>query len=806
MKRFTGKVLLLAGLFLAFSQVSLATDGGRTELSGPGEAEVIAGTGYEHTLFDSAEKKCQNCHNDLYDTWKKSMHAKSWVDPIFQVKYQDFLRLQASKIGAVGPTGEYKEGTIQKTGQVCIKCHAPTAYYSGDYKITLTEVGDQNTDPNAYAEAKASLEENLAGSSPPYNPANEATVVSMARTGKVYTVSYHIGNSHNREGINCAFCHSVETVRMMNDVDGDIGQYTLKGPIKMGPIGPVVRNAGETLFYSPDASDLDMNAFFALIGPEKYSDFSNTPKASHDYDLGKAADGRYTMKSIDTGCVTEKDGECTSGYYTGGPFYGPFGVTGLGNSRDDDLSDRAAQVKYDFQVAVDDAYGDKFESKHHFAAYGKALCLSCHQRSSLMLNPESADGGITVDPVTKEVTSDHQFLELCSTWTAMSDGVGNNFEDTPTSPKCQRCHMEPLEKVTDKDGNVKDAVVLHQWDQPDTLFTLADADLTHHFLPPSDGGTEGPVAEGYLNNHAFMGANKGDFGLVKIKTGFESGVNVKRPGKGNGKKGKNENKLAVNTYLLNKTAHMFPGAHPMRRVLTRVIVTDKDGNKLPFKEAKGKSRYENITNQLAVLPGNTIKDGFEEVEVEYNDDREIVIQGYKPDLAADEEYVNSQFMDQTLFDWVSPDGTVTGSSPVQTASGAWVIKGKTTAKLITDIEGGANHFTRIYGRETGMRAPDGSHVVRPGFDSNIATDNRLKPNEMEEYAIEYDTRGAAYPLTVKYKVYYLKKGGSGKFPECKDKTSQACEYGFLDTSLPASTLKKLAIWEVFDYEEEVTLD
>ena len=38
----------------------------------------------------------------------------------------------------------------------------------------------------------------------------------MARTGKVYTVSYHIGNGHNREGINCAFCHSVETVRMMN--------------------------------------------------------------------------------------------------------------------------------------------------------------------------------------------------------------------------------------------------------------------------------------------------------------------------------------------------------------------------------------------------------------------------------------------------------------------------------------------------------------------------------------------------------------------------------------------------------------
>ncbi|MGB5439728.1 MAG: multiheme c-type cytochrome, partial [Gammaproteobacteria bacterium] len=126
-----------AAFILAFSQAALATDGGRTTATGPGDdgIEVIAGTGYTHTVFDSAEKKCQNCHNDLYDTWKKSMHAQSWVDPLFQVKYQDFLRLQVSKIGATGPTGTYKESTLQKSSQVCIKCHAPNAYYSGDYEV-----------------------------------------------------------------------------------------------------------------------------------------------------------------------------------------------------------------------------------------------------------------------------------------------------------------------------------------------------------------------------------------------------------------------------------------------------------------------------------------------------------------------------------------------------------------------------------------------------------------------------------------------------------------------------------------------
>jgi hypothetical protein len=719
------------------------------------------------------------------------MHAKSWKDPIFQSKYQDFLRLQASKIGAVGPTGTYStgpvsgvnedgnnyylSGTIQKAGQVCVKCHAPTAYYSKDYKITLTEVGDQNVDPDAYENAKA-LQSNLA----PYDPADEATVVSMGTTGKVYTVDYHIGNSHNREGINCSYCHSIETVRMMNDVDGDLGQYTLSGPIKMGPIGPVVRNAGDTLMYSPDASTLDMNAFFALIGPEKYINTGDTPKQAGDFDVAKAADGRYTMKSIPTGCNDPDDAngdgdrEC---HYTGGPFYGPFGVTGLSNSRDDDVTDRAALVKHDFTDAVEAGHEDKFESKHQFAAYGKALCVSCHQRSSLMLNPET--NGIPGVQATGD--NPDQFLELCSTWTAMSDGVGDNFTDTEESPKCQRCHMEPLDGKT----------VLHQWDQPDKLFTLADEPgLTTHFQP--DSGV-GPVAEGYLNNHAFMGANTADFGLTKIKTGFESGMKVKA----------DNDEIEVMTYLQNKTAHMFPGAHPMRRVLTRVVVTDANGNKLSYKKARGKSKFKTVTNQLAVLEGNTIKEGFETVKVKYNKGSDVVIQGYGPDLSSKKpEPVNSQFMDQNKVDWVSPDATVTNSSAVCLATDAdtgdctsWGIKGQAQVSKITDIDGSADHFTRIYGRETGKRTADGTHVVRPGFDSNIATDNRLKPNEIEKYTVIYDTKDAVYPLTVKYKVYYMKKGASGKFPTADD--------GFLNTSLPPATLKKLAIYEVFSKEEEV---
>ena len=779
MHLFRGKGLYLAGLIFLFPQAGMA-EGGRTDLSGPGEAEVVAGTGYQHTLFDSADEKCQHCHNDLYDTWKTSMHAQSWADPIFQSKYQDFLRLQVSKIGATGPTGEYREGTIQKTAQVCIKCHAPAAYYSGDYSVQVTQVGDVTVDPAAYTDGLA-LENNLA---PAYDPAVPAIVASMSTQGKVYTVSYHIGHSHNREGINCAFCHSIETVRMMNDQDGDGGRYTLETPLKQGPIGPIVRAAGDTLWYSPSAHDPDMNAFFALIGPEKYLDVGNTPKDMADFDDRKAADGRFTMKSTPTGV----DADSGKSYYTGGPFYGPFGVTALSNSREDDASDRAGLVNQHFVHAVEAADGDKFTSEHHFAAYGKSLCLSCHQRSSLMLNPESnGEPGLQL--------GDDQFLELCSTWSAMSDGVGDNYQDSKTSPKCQRCHMEPLEKVTDKDGVVKDAVMLHQWDQPDTLWTLADEpDLTKHFLPPSDGGEVGPVAEGYLNNHAFMGANTKDFKTVKIKTGFEADVTAKL--------NKRKKLLKVKTTLQNKTGHMFPGAHPIRRVLTRLIVTDDDGNRVPFRQAKGQSRYKDITNQLALLEGNVIKEGFDTVDVAYNKQADVVIQGYTPDFKG-KKHVKSQYMDGTEVSWVSPDGTVTDSEPVCTAYDQgectnWAIKGMTTVKKITETDD-ADMFTRIYGRETGKRAPDGTHVVRPGFDSNIASDNRLKPNEGEIYSLKYKTKKVAFPLTVEYRVYFLKKGANGKFPTGPD--------GFYESSGafndPAKK-KKLAIFQV--YSKKMTIE
>lgn len=77
------------------------------------------------------------------------MHGKSWTDPIFQSKFQDFLRTQlnkigedkTSKVGVNGLTGiVYTQKQFKGASQTCIKCHAPAAYYAGDFKVTIQEL------------------------------------------------------------------------------------------------------------------------------------------------------------------------------------------------------------------------------------------------------------------------------------------------------------------------------------------------------------------------------------------------------------------------------------------------------------------------------------------------------------------------------------------------------------------------------------------------------------------------------------------------------------------------------------------
>lgn len=67
--------------------------------------------------FTSA-RVCGECHSDIYDSWKNSLHAFSLTDPIFDTAF-----MQAIK--AAGDDAR----------QVCLRCHAPMVMVNQDFEL-----------------------------------------------------------------------------------------------------------------------------------------------------------------------------------------------------------------------------------------------------------------------------------------------------------------------------------------------------------------------------------------------------------------------------------------------------------------------------------------------------------------------------------------------------------------------------------------------------------------------------------------------------------------------------------------------
>jgi Zn-finger protein len=68
--------------------------------------------------FTSA-RVCGECHQDIYKSWKNSLHAFSLVDPIFDAAYMQ----------AVREAGD-------DARQNCLTCHAPMTMVNGDYDLS----------------------------------------------------------------------------------------------------------------------------------------------------------------------------------------------------------------------------------------------------------------------------------------------------------------------------------------------------------------------------------------------------------------------------------------------------------------------------------------------------------------------------------------------------------------------------------------------------------------------------------------------------------------------------------------------
>ena len=229
---------------------------------------------------------------------------------------------------------------------------------------------------------------------------------------------------------------------------------------------------------------------------------------------------------------------------------------------------------------------------------------------------------------------------------------------------------------------------------------------------------------------------------------------------------------------------MFPGAHPMRRVLTRVIVTDDTNTTIAVMSASGNSTFTDITNSVQPLAGKVLHASTAApVPVNNNGSDLLDFPGKVADL---DGTVASQKFDMTLVTIPGTDSTITA----QTVTDGTTIGTVSNAAIVKSID--TSNFTRIYGHETGKKYND-VFVVRPGFDSNmVGSDNRLSPNETETYELSYDIAGKT-GVKVEYRVYYMQKGANGKFIAGAD--------GFLDQA--ASDAKKLLVTEAANHTESL---
>jgi hypothetical protein len=96
-------VCFVLSAFVVCGEVSAASSSGEIEADG----------------YTSA-RTCGECHADIYNSWKNSLHAFSMTDPIFDAAY-----MQALKVGG------------DEARKLCLQCHAPMAAQNGDYELKL---------------------------------------------------------------------------------------------------------------------------------------------------------------------------------------------------------------------------------------------------------------------------------------------------------------------------------------------------------------------------------------------------------------------------------------------------------------------------------------------------------------------------------------------------------------------------------------------------------------------------------------------------------------------------------------------
>lgn len=110
--------LAMAGL--AAAGPALAPPGGRVSSAGQVPASPTAREPQLNVDDYTSARVCGECHQDIYKTWRNSLHAASISDPIFDTAF-----MQAVKAGG------------EEARRLCLRCHAPMTIFNQDSKLEL---------------------------------------------------------------------------------------------------------------------------------------------------------------------------------------------------------------------------------------------------------------------------------------------------------------------------------------------------------------------------------------------------------------------------------------------------------------------------------------------------------------------------------------------------------------------------------------------------------------------------------------------------------------------------------------------
>ena len=113
---------LSAGLSLPVGSTASPPGSAGDEQQGRGAQVTTIPRGAHEVMINpdgyTSARQCGECHQDIYNSWKKSLHSFSLQDPIFDAAF-----MQALKAGS------------EEARRTCLRCHAPTVAVTGDYDL-----------------------------------------------------------------------------------------------------------------------------------------------------------------------------------------------------------------------------------------------------------------------------------------------------------------------------------------------------------------------------------------------------------------------------------------------------------------------------------------------------------------------------------------------------------------------------------------------------------------------------------------------------------------------------------------------